>query len=144
MARLAPPVVARTQTNGRRPRILLVSYVEDERFMYGMALRFAGFEVRACTDPMAAIGALSWRPDVVVTRILQPGAPFDGLELGRRIRRHPAARHAAVIGLTSFVGTFQSNTPAETRVDTLLLLPCDPAQLLAHINAALNSAAAGI
>jgi CheY-like chemotaxis protein len=85
-----------------------------------------------------AIAALSWRPDVVVTRILQPGAAFDGLELVRRIRRHPDASDAAVIGLTSFVGTFQAKTREDGTLDALLLLPCDPYQLLAHIKTALE------
>ena len=138
IARIAPPVFSRSGTDGRPPRVLLVSYVEDERIMYGATLRAAGFDAHACADPAAATGALSWRPDVVVTRILQPGALFDGLELVRRIRRHHDARHAAIVGLTSFVGTFQSNMTQDTALDALLLLPCDPYQLLAHIRTALE------
>lgn len=122
---------------GVQPRVLLVSYVEDERIMYGATLRAAGLDAHACADPVAAIDALSWRPDVVVTRILQPGAPFDGLELVRRIRRHREARHAVIIGLTSFVRTFQGNTLHDSKLDALLLLPCTPYQLLAHITTAL-------
>jgi CheY-like chemotaxis protein len=122
---------------GQQPRVLLVSYVEDERIMYGATFRAAGLDTQACADPAAAIDALSWRPDVVVTRILQPGAPFDGLELVRRIRRNPAARRALIIGLTSFVRTFQANTVKDSKLDALFLLPCDPYQLLAHIKTAL-------
>jgi CheY-like chemotaxis protein len=138
MARIAPPVVSRSETDAPPMRVLLVSYVEDERIMYGATLSAAGLDAHACADPVAAIDALSWRPDVVVTRILQPGAPFDGLELVRRIRRHHDLRHVATVGLTSFVGTFQSNLMQETALDALLLLPCDPYQLLAHIRTALE------
>jgi CheY-like chemotaxis protein len=138
VARVALPVGSRSETNACPTRVLLVSYVEDERIMYDAALRAAGLDVYACADPAAAINALSWRPDVVVTRILQPGAAFDGFELVRRIRRHQDARHAAMIGLTSLVGTFQSTMMQDTALDALLLLPCDPYQLIAHIQTALE------
>jgi CheY-like chemotaxis protein len=128
----------RREIDGRRPRVLLVSYVEDERIMYGATLRAAGLDAHVCADPAAATDALSWRPDVVVTRILQPGASIDGFELARRTRCHHYARDAAIIGLTSFVGTFQSHMTQDTALDTLLLLPCDPYQLLAHIRTALK------
>jgi hypothetical protein len=39
---------------GRRPRVLLVSYVEDERIMYGGSLRAAGLDAHSCADPTAA------------------------------------------------------------------------------------------
>jgi len=137
MDRIAPPVPSRSATT-RQPRVLLVSYVEDERIVYGVSLRAAGLDTYACTDPAAAIAALPWRPDVVVTRILQPGAPFDGLELIRRIRRHPDTCLAPVIALTSFVGTFQGISSEASAPDAVLLLPCDPGQLLALIKRVLT------
>jgi CheY-like chemotaxis protein len=115
-----------------------VSYVEDERVVYGVSLRAAGLDTHACANPAAAIAALPWRPDVVVTRILQPGAPFDGLELTRRIRQHPDTRVAPVIALTSFVGTFQRISSEPGAPDVVLLLPCDPDELLAAIKRVLT------
>ena len=37
------------------PLAFLVSYVEDEREMYGEALKLAGFEVRTFADPSQAL-----------------------------------------------------------------------------------------
>src|SRR5688500_3024413 len=137
MARIAPPVPSPSATT-RQPRVLLVSYVEDERIVYGVSLRAAGLDTHACASPAAAIAVLPWRPDVVVTRILQPGAPFDGLELIRRVRGHPDTRLAPVIALTSFVGTFQRISSEASAPDAVLLLPCDPDELLAVIKRVLT------
>ena len=57
------------------PLTFLVSYVPDEREMYGEALRTAGFDVRTFADPLNALdAAVAAQPGVVVTRF--PSARF--------------------------------------------------------------------
>jgi CheY-like chemotaxis protein len=82
--------------------ILVVDYVEDERVMYEEALHAAGFVVRVLSDATGALEeAAIMQPDAVITRIMQPGSAFDGIELARRLKKHPATRRAAVIIVTS-------------------------------------------
>jgi CheY-like chemotaxis protein len=103
IARPAPPTAAAVAEDPR-PRALFVSYVEDERALYGDALAAAGFQVHSFADPShARDAAITWQPDVFVTRILQLGSAVDGLEFTRRIRQHPRTRNAAVLVITSLI-----------------------------------------
>jgi CheY-like chemotaxis protein len=75
----------------RRPRVLLMSYVEEERIFYGTALGAEGFGVRVFADPLRALNAaIASRPDIVVARIVQPGSVVDGVELTRQGHQIPA------------------------------------------------------
>jgi CheY-like chemotaxis protein len=133
IARLAKPT-ASVVTADRPTRALLVSYVEDERALYGEALGAAGFGVRAFADPSQALdAAIEWQPDIVVTRILQPGSVLDGLELTRRIRQHPRTRSAAVLVITSLIAKAYRTAAAEAGADALVPLPCMPDELIAEI-----------
>lgn len=134
------PGVARpapmTLLPGRRtgPLTFLVSYVPDEREMYGEALKIAGFDVRTFADPFNALdAAVSTQPGVVVTRILQPGFAVDGLELARRIRRHPRTHGAAVLVITSLNANTHRAAAVEAGCDRLLMLPCVPDELVHQI-----------
>ena len=53
IARPAPPTAAAVAADPR-PRALFVSYVEDERALYGDVLAAAGFGVHAFADPSNA------------------------------------------------------------------------------------------
>ena len=131
VARLAPT----TLPVGRAaPLTFLVSYVPDERRMYSEALKSAGFEVRTFADPIEALdAAVGAQPAVVVTRILQPGFDVDGLELTRRIRRHPRTHEAAVLVITSLNAHTHRAAAVEAGCDRLLMLPCLPDELIDQI-----------
>ena len=121
------------------PLAFLVSYVEDEREMYGEAMKLAGFEVRTFADPSQALtAAIADQPGIVVTRILQPGFDLDGLELTRRIRRHPRTQGAAVVAITSLIANVHRAAAAEAGCDTLLALPCLPDELVTQIRQTLG------
>lgn len=121
---------------GRRaaPLTFVVSYVPDEREMYGEALKIAGFDVRTFADPLSALdAAVAAQPGVVVTRILQPGFDVDGLELTRRIRRDQRTHSAAVLVITSLNANTHRAAAAEAGCDRLLTLPCVPDELVHQI-----------
>lgn len=133
IARLAPPT-ASAVTAAPPPRALVLSYVEDERVLYGEALDAAGFHVRPFADPSQAFdAAIEWQPDIVVTRILQPGSVVDGLEFTRRIRKHPQTRNSAVLVITSLIAKSYRTAAAEAGADALVPLPCMPHELIAEI-----------
>ena len=116
------------------PLTFLVSYVPDEREMYGEALKIAGFDVRTFANPFHALEtAVAERPGVVVTRILQPGFDVDGLELTRRIRRDQRTRSAAILAITSLNANTHRAAAVEAGCDRLLMLPCVPDELIRQI-----------
>jgi two-component system phosphate regulon response regulator PhoB len=119
---------------GHDPTLLLVSYVEDEREMYATALDTAGFNVLTFTDPLRALDAAMFlRPAAVVTRILQPGAAFNGLELARQLRQDPRTRPTAILAITSLFETVYSPRAAAAGCDVLLTLPCLPSDLVGEV-----------
>jgi len=133
IARLAPSIAAAVAVDPR-PRALFVSYVEDERALYGDALSAAGFGVQAFADPSHALdAAITWQPDVVVTRILPPGSAVDGLEFIRRIRQHPRTRNAVILVITSLIAKTCGIAATEAGADALMPLPCLPDELIAEI-----------
>lgn len=116
------------------PLTFLVTYVPDEREMYGEALKIAGFDVRTFADPIEALdAAVAAQPGVVVTRILQPGFDVDGLELTRRIRRNQRTHSAAVLVITSLNANTHRAAAVEAGCDRLLMLPCVPDELIHQI-----------
>jgi CheY-like chemotaxis protein len=118
----------------RTPHLLLVSYVKDERELYGGALHDAGFAVDAHHDPFDAFdAAVRCRPDVVVTRLLQPGFAETGIDLIRRLKQHPRTRHAIVIALTTMVLPEYRVGASRAGCDAVVLLPCLPDTLIDHI-----------
>lgn len=115
-------------------RVLLVNYVADERAMYGDALRAAGFAVQTCEDPIRALDdAIAHQPQVVITRIVQPGFAIDGIELARRIKQHERTRDAAVIITTARIEPSYRSAAAAAGCDAYLLLPYLPDALVTEV-----------
>jgi CheY-like chemotaxis protein len=106
--------------------VLFVSYVEDERAMYSVGLRMAGFEITTYANPTLALdAAIVGQPDVVVTRLMQPGSDFDGIELTRLLRANSRTRSAAVLVITSRIAAVHRAAAAEAGADALCRSPVD-------------------
>ena len=132
MARPAP--IATSVVAHRRLRVMFVSYVEDERTMYGVGLRTAGFDITTYANPALALeAAVVGQPDIVVTRLMQPGFDVDGIELTRLLRRNSRTRSAAIIVITSLIADVHRAAAAEAGADALVSLPCGPDELAAEI-----------
>ena len=113
------------------PSVLLVSQIEDERNIYGDALREAGFAVHTCDDLQNAVNeAAAIRPEVIIIRMM-PWAPLDGVELVRRIKQH--ACHSAVIITTAQIEPDFRAKAAIAGCVGYLLLPCLPDALTAEV-----------
>ena len=114
--------------------VLLVNYVDDERDMYGDALRAAGFAVQTSNDPIRALNdAFVQQPDVVITRIVQPGFAINGIELTRRLKAHKNTRATLVIITTARIESDYRTAAAAAGCDAYLLLPCLPDAWVAEV-----------
>jgi len=119
----------------RRLQVLFVSYVEDERAMYSVGLRLAGFEIATYANPALALeAAIVGQPDIVVTRLMQPGSDVDGLELTRLLRADSRTRSTAVLVVTSRIAALHRTAAAQAGADALVSLPCGPDELGAEIS----------
>ncbi len=134
MARPAPMATSVVAAH-RKLRVMFVSYVEDERTMYSVGLRTAGFEITTYANPAVALeAAVAGQPDIVVTRLMQPGFDVDGIELTRLLRRNPRTHSAAVLVITSRIATVHQAAATEAGADALVSLPCGPDELAAEIS----------
>ena len=114
--------------------VLLVTYNDDERQLYGDAMEQAGFSVTRLSDPHEALRrATSERPAAIVTRILQPGYTIDGIELTRRIKADESAASVPVIIITSLWQPEHRLAAFAAGCDDYLLLPVLPDELVAVV-----------
>jgi DNA-binding response OmpR family regulator len=123
------------------PTVLLVTYLQDERQLYGDALRGAGFAVNVSEDPADAFDrAVARPPDVLVARMPQLGCAFDGIELARRLRGHERTRETPVVIITSLIEPAHRTAAIEAGCDAYLLLPCLPDALVAEVRSQVGRA----
>jgi two-component system, cell cycle response regulator DivK len=115
-------------------RLLLVTHYQDERAIYGEALRAEGFDVRIATGPEDAFAsALQERPDVVVTRVPQAGKLGPGSELLRRLREDDQTRSVPVVILTSLMQPEHRDQAVDAGCDGYLLIPALPDTLVREV-----------
>ena len=121
------------------PTAFLLSYVEDEREMYGTALWAAGFLVTVFLDPLLALEqAFLNNPDVFVARLLQPGQPIDGIELTRRLRSYERTQRLGVVIITSHIEPSYRDAALCAGCDEYLLLPALPCDVVAAVQRAVT------
>lgn len=114
--------------------VLLVTYNDDERQLYGDALEQAGFSVTRLSDPHEALRLATLQtPAAVVTRILQPGYSMDGIELTRAIKGNASTASVPVIILTSLLHPEHRVAAHAAGCDEYLLLPVLPDDLVAVV-----------
>jgi DNA-binding response OmpR family regulator len=122
------------------PSVLLVSQIDDERDIYGDALRDAGFSVHTCDDLTHVVHeAAATRPEVIIIRIV-PWASLDGAELVRRVKKD-ACGPGVIITTAQIEPDFQAKA-ANAGCDGYLLLPCLPDDLTAEVRRVLAGRAA--
>ena len=121
----------------RRPRVLIVDDVEDNRRIYTMFLEFSGFDaLSAATGYRALARARAARPDVIVMDLALPG--LDGWETTRRLKRDPRTRDIPVIALTGHVLPGAEEAARAAGCEVFLTKPCLPEALTAEIQALLR------
>jgi CheY-like chemotaxis protein len=106
------------------PLALLLNFNADERDMYREALENAGFGVVISTSPQQALMlALSLRPVAIVTRVLHPGSPMDGVEVTRRLKTDPLTASIRVIATMSLPELRYEQQMRDAGADECLSLP---------------------
>jgi DNA-binding response OmpR family regulator len=113
------------------PTVFVLSYIDDERELYGTALWAAGFLVTAFVDPMTALEqAFLDPPDAFLARLMQPGQPIDSIELTRRLRSDTRTNRLGIVILTSHIDPAYRAAALEAGCDEYLLLPALPCDVV--------------
>ena len=83
-------------------KILVVDDEANARQTLAMLLEESGFEVRAASDGIKALGILKseWTPDIVLTDLRMP--LMDGFELIRKIKESNTMEQPAIVVMTAF------------------------------------------
>ena len=122
--------------------VLLLNYNADERTMYRAALEAAGFEVVVASTPPEALAlAVSRRPAALVTRVLQPGSVYDGIELMRRMKRDSLTAAIPIVITSSLLEVEYATEAMAAGCDEYLLLPVVPEDVAAAVTRAIATAA---
>ena len=115
-------------------RLLLVTQYQDERAIYGEALRAEGYDVRIATGPEDAFAsALQEKPDLVVTRVPQAGNTGSTSELLRRLKEEAQTRSVPVVILTSLMQPEHREEAVDAGCDGYLLIPALPDTLVREV-----------
>jgi DNA-binding response OmpR family regulator len=125
-------------TNNLWPDELKILVVDDEQDILNLirlSLEPAGFRVLRTTRSAEGLElALREIPDLLVLDIVMPG--LNGLELLRRVRRHPKLKEVPAIILSANASTVNQRRmlkmaqEAEDHVDAYLGKPFNPSELL--------------
>jgi CheY-like chemotaxis protein len=125
---------------GRRPSILIVDDVEDNRRVYAMFLRARAFDVTVASDGHQALAKARARlPDLVVMDLAIPG--IDGWEVTRRLKRDRRTQRIPVIALTGYVLAGAREAAEEAGCSAFLTKPCLPDDLIRAIQRILRTVA---
>jgi DNA-binding response OmpR family regulator len=110
--------------------LLLVTQFPDERAIYGEALRADGFDVKVAADPDEAFAAARKQPpDVVITRLPQPGR----VDLLHRLKHDTKTAAVPVVVLTTLMQTEDREAAIDGGCDGYLLLPTLPEALISEV-----------
>ncbi len=125
-------------------KILVVDDEQDILNLIRLSLEPAGFRVLRARRPEEGLDlALRELPDLLVLDIALPG--FDGLELLKRLRRHPKLRQVPAIVLSARANTVDQRRMLriaesdDAHVDVYLGKPFDPRLLLQTVKNVLEA-----
>lgn len=122
--------------------ILLVDDYRDALEIWEWYLRTQGYRVLTTGTGSEAVRlAVSAHPDVIVMDLELPGV--TGCEAARRIRATQATADIPLIAATGFSHDSQLAEAREAGFDSILIKPCDPADLVAEIERALAARRSG-
>ena len=123
-----------------RPTILVVDDYPDTLDVWTLSLQGAGFDVVTATDGIEALAtAQAIVPDLVVLDLELPGR--SGYDVATLLRQNPATRHIPLIAATGFSHEAQLARARRAGFDVIVIKPCDPAELIAHIERLIANAA---
>jgi CheY-like chemotaxis protein len=116
----------------RRPRVLVVDDVADNREMYMEYLKFAGFSVLGAVDGATAIeAARSHHPAVILMDLSMPG--INGCGAARILKDDPATSDILIFAVTGHAEASYREQAALAGCDLFIPKPCSPRELVEHI-----------
>lgn len=106
----------------RRPRVLVVDDVRDNRELYAEFLAYRGFEVTTATDGADALRSVAEHPpDAIVMDLALP--VLDGWEATRQLKSNRATRHIPIVVVTGHVEPAHQRRAIEVGCDLFLPKP---------------------
>jgi diguanylate cyclase (GGDEF)-like protein len=118
-------------------RILVVDDEEDLRYMLARLLEAHGYEVAVAADGETAVAmAPEFLPDLVLLDVAMPA--MDGVEVVRRLRKHPKTTNASVIMVTARTQSKDKVVGLTAGADDYVVKPFEPDELIARIETALR------
>lgn len=122
--------------------ILVVDDYPDTLDVWTVSLSAAGFDVVTAVDGFTALAiAQTVLPDLVVLDLELPGR--SGYDVATVLRQDPATRHIPLIAATGFSHEAQLARARRAGFDVIVIKPCDPDELIAHIQRLIADAASG-
>jgi two-component system, cell cycle response regulator DivK len=113
-------------------RVLLAEDVEDLREIFGVSLRFAGFDVVVAQNGPEALAAVERdHPDLILMDVSMPG--IDGWEATRRLKTDPATQGIPIIILSAHVFEDSRRRAREVGADGFIGKPCLPDDLVQRV-----------
>ena len=116
-------------------KLLVIDDEQDILNLIRLSLEPAGFRVLRTTRPEEGLSlALREKPDLLILDIMMPD--LDGLELLRRVRRHPRLGRVPAIVVSAKANTadqrrmLQLSQTQEDSIDAFVGKPFSPAELL--------------
>jgi two-component system, cell cycle response regulator DivK len=116
----------------KRPFVLVVDDIADNREMYMEYLRFAGFQVAGAHDGDSAIAAArELGPSVILMDLSLPGT--DGWKATRILKADPATRNIPIIALSGHAGDASHARAIRAGCDLFVAKPSLPSEIAAHV-----------
>jgi CheY-like chemotaxis protein len=120
------------------PRVLLVDDYPDALETWRLYLEISGFEVLTAGDGQSALDlAHAAHPDVIVMDLELP--VLSGVDATAQLKRAEDTRHIPVIAATGYSHFNEMDQSKLQLFDVIVVKPCDPAQLLVHIQRLLDA-----
>lgn len=120
----------------RRPFVLVVDDVEDNRELYATFFRYAGYRVDQASDGEQALSKIAHDPpDLVIMDLSMPN--LDGWEATRLIKSNPRTKAIFVLVVTGFAMRRDLERALAAGADEVCTKPCLPKDLVARVDALL-------
>ena len=115
-----------------RPTVLLAEDHADTRNFYAELFRESFDVIETGRGDHALQMAREQRPSLIITDISLPG--ITGIELARALKGDAATAGIPIICLSGYADAATSEAVAASGIDRMLVKPCMPDDLLAHVN----------
>ena len=115
-----------------RLTVLLAEDHADTRMFYAEVFRDSFDVIEAGRGDQALQLAREQRPSLIITDLSLPG--ITGIELAKALKQDKATAGIPIICLSGYADDATSEAVAASGIDRMILKPCLPDDLLAHVN----------